>query len=408
MMLIKKSGEIMKFKKILILLLLSIIFIPNDVSAVNECNDYYGKELCSTEVYKYSSDGSPKCFSFTLAVVHSKQFDLYNSNKQFIMSDDICNQNNNAGVSGYCATDNYRFDIEGHEKYIEVDSNNKVMPIAICALPMINNKPLNTEITSSNINNYVYFTASDVQEAINDGYCICSNVYYSLSGYSSSSFLPIASPDSIFRTHLNMEDANISAKILTGNVCSVTATKNNETYSFTHVDSNSCLSSSYKINCKKVANTGDIYSCGFSNYSRSQCSDNGDTDYEFCTVKDPENNTQNNSQNNSDITGDINWGDKVEVNCEGILGDELLDFINKIFRWIQIIAPIIVIVLGFVEFGSAVLQDDKDALKKASSKLIKRLIIAVALFFIPLILGWILTIFNDITGAASSTCGIGG
>lgn len=101
------------------------------------------------------------------------------------------------------------------------------------------------------------------------------------------------------------------------------------------------------------------------------------------------------------------WGDQVEVNCEGILGQELLDFLNKIFRWIQILAPIFVILISGIDFAGAVLQDDKDAMKKASNKFIKRLIIAVALFFIPLILSWLLNIFNDITGAASSTCGIG-
>lgn len=103
----------------------------------------------------------------------------------------------------------------------------------------------------------------------------------------------------------------------------------------------------------------------------------------------------------------INWGNKAEADCEGILGDDLLDLINKVFRWIQIIAPIFVIIMGSIDFAGAILQDDKDALKKASSKFVKRLIIAVALFFIPMILDFILNIFNDITGAASSTCGIG-
>lgn len=104
----------------------------------------------------------------------------------------------------------------------------------------------------------------------------------------------------------------------------------------------------------------------------------------------------------------INFGDPVEVNCDGIIGKELLGFFNKIFRWIQILAPIYVIIIGGVEFTGAVLQDDKDAMKKATNKLVKRLLIAIALFFIPLILNWLLGVFNDITGAASSTCGIGG
>lgn len=105
--------------------------------------------------------------------------------------------------------------------------------------------------------------------------------------------------------------------------------------------------------------------------------------------------------------GIVDWGDKAEVNCDGIIGQEMLDFLNKIFRWIQIIAPIFVIIMGGIEFAGAILQDDKDALKKASSKFIKRLIIAVALFFIPLIMSWLLQIFNEVTGGSTSICGIG-
>lgn len=115
--------------------------------------------------------------------------------------------------------------------------------------------------------------------------------------------------------------------------------------------------------------------------------------------------TADNSGNN--VIPGIDWDDPESVTCEGIIGTELLELINKIFRWIQIIAPIFVIIMGSVEFAGAVLQDDKDALKKASGRFIKRLIIAVALFFIPLIMSYLLGIFNEVTGASSSICNIG-
>lgn len=108
-----------------------------------------------------------------------------------------------------------------------------------------------------------------------------------------------------------------------------------------------------------------------------------------------------------DKQGSIDWGDQISKNCEGILGDELLGFISKIFRWIQIAAPIFVIIISGIEFAEAILQDDKDALKKASNKFIKRLIVAVALFFIPMILEVLLKVFNEVSGGFSSTCGIG-
>jgi|GEM_PF-3072913 hypothetical protein len=100
------------------------------------------------------------------------------------------------------------------------------------------------------------------------------------------------------------------------------------------------------------------------------------------------------------ISTGINFGDSVADSCEGLLGDELLDIINEIFTWVKIAVPIIVIVLGSIDFGKAVLLNDKDALQKAGITFVKRCIIAVAIFFIPTILNYILEWVD------SSTCGI--
>lgn len=92
------------------------------------------------------------------------------------------------------------------------------------------------------------------------------------------------------------------------------------------------------------------------------------------------------------------------LDCEGLLGDKLLSTIDKIFGYVKIAAPIILIVLGSVDFGQAVLLDDKDALKKAGSKFIKRAIVCIAIFFVPTILSYILH-YVDGTGV-DPMCGI--
>ena len=96
--------------------------------------------------------------------------------------------------------------------------------------------------------------------------------------------------------------------------------------------------------------------------------------------------------------------DNVGIDCEGLLGDKLLSTIDKIFGYVKIAAPIILIVLGSVDFGQAVLLDDKDALKKAGSKFIKRAIVCIAIFFVPTILSYILH-YVDGTGV-DPMCGI--
>ena len=92
--------------------------------------------------------------------------------------------------------------------------------------------------------------------------------------------------------------------------------------------------------------------------------------------------------------------------CENLLTKDTIDFIKMIFTWIQIAAPILVIVLGGVDFAGALLKDDADALKKAIGTFTKRLIIAVILFFVPIIIKFVLDNLNEITGHNSTTCGI--
>lgn len=93
----------------------------------------------------------------------------------------------------------------------------------------------------------------------------------------------------------------------------------------------------------------------------------------------------------------IDTGKKVDdESCEGLLGQDLLDDISTVFTWIKITVPILLILLGSIDFGKAVLSDDQQELKKATSKFIKRCIIAVAIFFIPTIIMYLISFIDKI------------
>ena len=81
---------------------------------------------------------------------------------------------------------------------------------------------------------------------------------------------------------------------------------------------------------------------------------------------------------------------------QGLLGQDLLDDISTVFTWIKITVPILLILLGSIDFGKAVLSDDQQELKKATSKFIKRCIIAVAIFFIPTIIMYLISFIDKI------------
>ena len=80
----------------------------------------------------------------------------------------------------------------------------------------------------------------------------------------------------------------------------------------------------------------------------------------------------------------------------------LIVWINNIVRWIKYILPVIVIILGILDFMKAVGSDKEDDMKKAQGKFMKRLIAAALVFIVPLILEFILTKM----GFGYGTCGI--
>lgn len=85
-------------------------------------------------------------------------------------------------------------------------------------------------------------------------------------------------------------------------------------------------------------------------------------------------------------------GSDVTISCNGILGQDLVDFIDKLYGYIQIAAPILLIILGIVDFSQAVISNDQDALKKATNKFVRRAIVCVIIFFVPLVINILLNI----------------
>ena len=76
-------------------------------------------------------------------------------------------------------------------------------------------------------------------------------------------------------------------------------------------------------------------------------------------------------------------------------------FLQTAFNIIKYIVPIILIVLTMIDFLKAVSSGDKDIVKVATSKLVKRAIIALVIFLIPTLLQLVLGLVTSY-----GTCGI--
>lgn len=79
--------------------------------------------------------------------------------------------------------------------------------------------------------------------------------------------------------------------------------------------------------------------------------------------------------------------------CQDTAG--LWGLVGWVVVMIKIVIPLLLIILGMVDLGKAVVSSDEKAINTAVSTLIRRFIAAVVIFFVPTIVS---AVFNAITG----------
>ena len=126
--------------------------------------------------------------------------------------------------------------------------------------------------------------------------------------------------------------------------------------------------------------------------------------------------TNDGTRNSITDKGEFNIVDRNEVNgfyydpqtfnsCEELLGPTLTAKLQSYLNIIRILIPIVVIALGMLDFAKAVIASDEDKMKESQKKFIRRLIIAVAIFFVPTLLNVIINIINAAWGnVVSNSC----
>ena len=96
-----------------------------------------------------------------------------------------------------------------------------------------------------------------------------------------------------------------------------------------------------------------------------------------------------------------------KASCESVFGDpsdtdSFAYYLKQILRLIQFLGPLLCAVLTVIEFVKAVASQDKELLSKASKKTVIRIVLALILFFVPLIVD---LLFDNVLGWYG-TCGI--
>lgn len=99
-------------------------------------------------------------------------------------------------------------------------------------------------------------------------------------------------------------------------------------------------------------------------------------------------------------------GDVIEYSCEELIDGELRDIINDVMGIIRIVVPIMLIGLITYDFAMAVLSGADDKVSKLRTRAIKRIVIAVVIFFVPTFINLVFNMVNEVWGTTFSTCGI--
>ncbi len=119
---------------------------------------------------------------------------------------------------------------------------------------------------------------------------------------------------------------------------------------------------------------------------------------------------QENVVTNNISTMSISDNINIAVSCTGsnaALGDvndpdSVAWLLQKLLNYIKILGPFLVLVYSSIDFIKAIVTSDDDSLKKATKNLSMRLILALALFLIPVFV----SVMLNIVGLTSDLCGL--
>ena len=106
-----------------------------------------------------------------------------------------------------------------------------------------------------------------------------------------------------------------------------------------------------------------------------------------------------------DINGNEVTKEEYATSCNadcGIFSGRLGDFLKTILSFIRFAVPIIIIGLGIMDFLKATASQDNNEIKKAATKLVKRMVIGIIIFVLPTLIELILRLADIKYG----TCGI--
>ncbi len=86
------------------------------------------------------------------------------------------------------------------------------------------------------------------------------------------------------------------------------------------------------------------------------------------------------------------YGDTTDL-CDDLA--PALRIVGVVYKGVQIIVPIILIIVGMLDFAKAVTEKNEDKIKEAQKKLISKAVAAVCVFLVTVIVGVLMRIVGN-------------
>ncbi len=97
----------------------------------------------------------------------------------------------------------------------------------------------------------------------------------------------------------------------------------------------------------------------------------------------------------------------IAIDCDDLINDKLKERIGYYYNILKIIVSLALIAFGIIDFSKAVFSGDEKNMKEAQTKFIKRIVVVVILFLVPLFVKLILTIANAVwSNIYPGACGL--
>lgn len=101
------------------------------------------------------------------------------------------------------------------------------------------------------------------------------------------------------------------------------------------------------------------------------------------------------------------FGVEIVVDCETLIGDDLIEKITGYLNIIKIAVPIILMGFGIIDFTKALFSNDEAKMKEAQKKFLTRIVVTILIFLVPTIVKILLNIANKVWAFISpSDCGL--